>query len=201
MKKWWWIIPVSLVVSIAFPFLVNLGVTFLPIHLSGNSGVWISFWGSYLGGIFTLVAVVISILAQHDLAKKEVINRLIEKDLEVFNKNLIHFRETRDSALPWSNYYFAPFQWNDSPGGPMVARFGYRDRVYGLRNLFFSKKIRSLFDDYANEIVRVNNILNELESDHGTTSFSQGCNIWAGLSNKFDDIANSILAIGNELQE
>jgi len=58
------------VVGLSIPFLVNWGVGHYCFKSNGNESDWIGFWGSYLGGIFTLLALMVTISSEKKRSDK-----------------------------------------------------------------------------------------------------------------------------------
>jgi len=78
-KKWWWIIA-----ALTIPIAINVGVTISPNTLSGDNNTWIQFWGSYLGGIFTLFAVWMTIQeSRKQLREAKTANTNISKQIAI----------------------------------------------------------------------------------------------------------------------
>ena len=83
----------ALIVLVAVPLAINFGASYLPIPSSGNGSTWIGFWGSYLGGIFTLIAVYVSVNAQKRQQKIQSEQSLI---ITIHNKITQRIEEASD---------------------------------------------------------------------------------------------------------
>ena len=78
-KKWGSIKLILLISFILFgvPFIINYLGNYITFKTRANFGDWLSFWGSYLGGIITLVGVWLAFYLNR---KQEIENKMLERN-------------------------------------------------------------------------------------------------------------------------
>jgi hypothetical protein len=73
-------ISVTLLFVALFPWLVNLLTITWPFKSAGHDDAWISFWGSYFGGILTITGVLITLRANRKLQEKALSDDRLMRD-------------------------------------------------------------------------------------------------------------------------
>ena len=198
------LIFVALFILIVTPSLVNLGTYFIPIQSVGSGSIWIGFWGSYLGGTLTLVAMVYTINEQKRIARDTTRNELAIADLKRHGEMSGLYRDIKYSMGDFDDYYTDNTE--DAERTREIDKNWNKliEEITKARKRYHSIRFKTVFvelEDYYRD-VRIK--MHEITKSNSDSKRDEAYKLWNNARRSYFNeryLPNEVEIIARELQE